>query len=70
MLWCEVKDLFEHGGFIDFGDLYEMLVFRLLPVACVGWVGFVFGEGVVHDMEMVLSKELFWMIVFDLYLFW
>lgn len=31
---CEVDDLFEHGGFIDFGDLDEVLVLRL-PVACV-----------------------------------
>ena len=31
---CEVDDLFEHGGFIDFGDLDKVLVFRL-PIASV-----------------------------------
>ena len=34
IFWCIVDDLFDHGNFIDFGDLDKVLVFRL-PIACV-----------------------------------
>lgn len=34
IFWCIIDDLFDHGNFINFGDLDEVLVFRL-PIACV-----------------------------------